>query len=99
MSAYEIRNMNPKRYFGMGNAAVITDHFQQAWDHLKIEVPDGKGKESARAMIYSHAKNAAMALGETEVSAEEFARGIVELPAGEKIMSKAFSMLPEAATP
>lgn len=81
-----IRMTGQEAYYGKGEAEVILLHFSACWKAVKESGAPENGIRAAKAYIYNHAKRAAMEIGENEQNAEEFAREIIGLAVGEKIM-------------
>lgn len=75
--------------FGSSNSTKKTGdlmlHFANAWELVKRECKDARGKAGARAMIMRNASMAFQQEGMSPTDAEQEARQIVELAAGEKI--------------
>lgn len=74
------------RYAGMGDVPALTLHFAGAWERVKEDAQDDRGRYFIRAMIFSHAMRGFSEVGLTDTEAEEVARECVDLAKGEKII-------------
>jgi hypothetical protein len=92
----DIRRAFPQGTHNVPDCVVIVNYFASAWLELQQSGATEHGRESVRALIMNHCRNALTQVGIIPTDADEQAREVVELAPGEKIVKRSiFKPIPE----
>ncbi len=87
---------NDHHFDGLDDPTVLFEHFSQAWESAKV-ITNEQARNSARSLIFAHAKTAFYQVGLSDEMVNEMARDCVDLGPMEKIITA--SMFPRKLLP